>query len=465
MPNGRDMWALLAVTPSVMMGRIDVGGNRAGTQTGYSAYGQTGQVRVLIEGINTTEGTGGAGFYFDYASLEEAFLGTTRPVGGDAEPRRAEPVHRALGQQPVSGRVSPRLVQQRAAGVEHPGRIHGADRVQQQPDSRAQQRDRSLLRPRHQRRRADREGQGVDLRHLPRAVQRRGAAELPVRPDLRHEALESGRQGDLSAQSEEQADRLLPVGPEGAAEPAAVRHLHLRVAGTDVQAGLGQLGLQGRVERHDQRQAVSSRRATATSATTSRSTPTAPTTSSGTTPGAWSRKARTRSSSSIATASSTPAPRRTSSTRPPAATRSSWAAEFLQEQSWEGFESRRGGTSNIEQIYNNGVSTQVIFGIPTASCQVGSLAAHDCLESIAALDQVGASSPTPGRSAGPRSTLGVRYDRYHAWLPEQEQLAGTVGPVVGAGARRSPRPTSTRGTRSRRASAWSTTWPATAGPC
>src|SRR4249920_2121711 len=49
-PNGRDMWALLAVTPSVQMSRIDVGGNRAGTQTGYSAYGQTGQVRVLIEG-------------------------------------------------------------------------------------------------------------------------------------------------------------------------------------------------------------------------------------------------------------------------------------------------------------------------------------------------------------------------------------------------------------------------------
>src|SRR6187402_3549665 len=77
LPNGRDMWALLAVTPSVQMGRIDVGGNRAGTQTGYTAYGMSGQVRVLIEGINTTEGTGGAGFYFDYASLEEAFLGTS----------------------------------------------------------------------------------------------------------------------------------------------------------------------------------------------------------------------------------------------------------------------------------------------------------------------------------------------------------------------------------------------------
>jgi hypothetical protein len=77
LPNGRDMWSLLAVTPAVQMARIDVGGNRAGTQTDYRAYGQTGQVRVLIEGINTTEGTGGAGFYFDYSSLEEVFLGTS----------------------------------------------------------------------------------------------------------------------------------------------------------------------------------------------------------------------------------------------------------------------------------------------------------------------------------------------------------------------------------------------------
>ena len=75
-PNARDMWSLLAVTPAVQMTRIDVGGNRAGTQTGYTAYGFNGQVRVLIEGINTTEGTGGAGFYFDYASLEEVFIGT-----------------------------------------------------------------------------------------------------------------------------------------------------------------------------------------------------------------------------------------------------------------------------------------------------------------------------------------------------------------------------------------------------
>jgi hypothetical protein len=81
-PNSRDMWSLLAVTPSVTMGRIDVGGNRAGTQTGYVAYGYGGQNRVLVEGINTTEGTSGAGFYVDYGSFEEVFLGT---IGQGAE--------------------------------------------------------------------------------------------------------------------------------------------------------------------------------------------------------------------------------------------------------------------------------------------------------------------------------------------------------------------------------------------
>lgn len=75
-PNGRDMWSLLAVTPGVQMAKIDVGGNKAGSQTAYTAYGLSGQARVLVEGINITEGTSGAGFYFDYASLDEVFLGT-----------------------------------------------------------------------------------------------------------------------------------------------------------------------------------------------------------------------------------------------------------------------------------------------------------------------------------------------------------------------------------------------------
>jgi hypothetical protein len=74
-PNARDMWSLLATTPSVTLNRVDVGGSTAGTQTTYFAYGYSGQNRPLIEGINTTEGTAAAGFYLDYGSFEEVFIG------------------------------------------------------------------------------------------------------------------------------------------------------------------------------------------------------------------------------------------------------------------------------------------------------------------------------------------------------------------------------------------------------
>src|SRR5262249_2329878 len=73
-PNARDLWSLLAVTPGVSMSRIDVGGNRAGTQTRYTPYGYSGQNRVLVEGVNTTEGTSGRGVDVDYGSFEEGFL-------------------------------------------------------------------------------------------------------------------------------------------------------------------------------------------------------------------------------------------------------------------------------------------------------------------------------------------------------------------------------------------------------
>ncbi|MEO7158582.1 MAG: carboxypeptidase-like regulatory domain-containing protein, partial [Vicinamibacterales bacterium] len=56
-PNARDLWSLLAATPSVTLNRVDVGGSTMGTQTTYFAYGYSGQNRPLVEGINTTEGT------------------------------------------------------------------------------------------------------------------------------------------------------------------------------------------------------------------------------------------------------------------------------------------------------------------------------------------------------------------------------------------------------------------------
>jgi hypothetical protein len=75
LPNARDIWALIAVAPGTTMSSFDVGGSRAGTQTGYSAYGRSDQVRVQVDGANATEDTGGTG-YFNYGAFDEVQIGT-----------------------------------------------------------------------------------------------------------------------------------------------------------------------------------------------------------------------------------------------------------------------------------------------------------------------------------------------------------------------------------------------------
>jgi hypothetical protein len=54
MPNSRDIWTVIGQSPGFMVTSFDVGGSRAGTQTGYSAFGYSGQVRVQVDGVNTT---------------------------------------------------------------------------------------------------------------------------------------------------------------------------------------------------------------------------------------------------------------------------------------------------------------------------------------------------------------------------------------------------------------------------
>jgi hypothetical protein len=91
-PNARDMWSIIAVTPGMASTVIDVGGSGAGTQSGYTAYGYgllgNSQNRVQVDGVNTTEGTSAAGFYYDYGSFAEFTLGTaandaSMPVPGN----------------------------------------------------------------------------------------------------------------------------------------------------------------------------------------------------------------------------------------------------------------------------------------------------------------------------------------------------------------------------------------------
>ena len=49
----------------------DVGGSHKSEQTGYEAFGVRSQSRVVTEGVDTTEGAGGAGFYQDYFAQNE----------------------------------------------------------------------------------------------------------------------------------------------------------------------------------------------------------------------------------------------------------------------------------------------------------------------------------------------------------------------------------------------------------
>jgi Carboxypeptidase regulatory-like domain/TonB dependent receptor-like, beta-barrel len=76
LPSARDYWAILSEAPGVKLTRIDVGGSAAGTQTGYFVYGTTGQNRPMVEGINSTEGTGAFGNYVDYGSFQEVSIGS-----------------------------------------------------------------------------------------------------------------------------------------------------------------------------------------------------------------------------------------------------------------------------------------------------------------------------------------------------------------------------------------------------
>lgn len=75
LPNARDFWTILAAAPAIQLSRIDIAGSAAGTQTGYSAYDtKSDQHRPMVEGIVNTENTGAAGFYYDYGAIDEVSI-------------------------------------------------------------------------------------------------------------------------------------------------------------------------------------------------------------------------------------------------------------------------------------------------------------------------------------------------------------------------------------------------------
>ncbi len=103
--------------------------------------------------------------------------------------------------------------------------------------------------------------------------------------------------------------------------------------------------------------------------------------------------------------------------------------ELLKELQWFGVLQGVGG--DIEHVYNNGASNQVIFRIPTAT-QVGGLKDNDQghLTTENALDHLSMFVNDTWTTGRLTLNGGVRWDRYKGWLPEQDQLGATVGPVV-----------------------------------
>jgi hypothetical protein len=426
LPNGRDMWALLAVTPSVQMGRIDVGGNRAGTQTGYTAYGMNGQVRVLIEGINTTEGTGGAGFYFDYASLEEAFLGTSGQSAEMPNPGVQSQFIARSGSNTFQGEYHLDWYNNSLQGSNIPDSYtvptafnNSPIRAHSNEIDRYYDHDINLGGPIKK----DRAWIFGTYREQFNAVAQPNfqfdktfntklwnpVAKLTYQVNQKNKII-----GYYQWGQKEQPNRL----PFATYTYASPEQTWTQDSGSWVYKGewnstlSDKLYLEARYGDfgyyfplftnspenyffHDTGQLFSL--------------------------GAHQKQQldRDRKQWNLATTYFLDTGRGSHTFK--------MGAELLKEQSWEGFESRRGGSSGIEHIYNNGVSTQVIFGLPTASCAVASLAAHDCLTSRSALDQQSAFLNDTWSMGKLTINGGVRYDRYHGWLPEQQQLAATVG--------------------------------------
>jgi hypothetical protein len=85
-PNARDIWAAMSQAPGFHMTGFDVGGSHTGTQTGYVTYGIAQQRTTRVEGINTTEGTDANAGYFDFGSFEEFQLGAAGSMADQDTP-------------------------------------------------------------------------------------------------------------------------------------------------------------------------------------------------------------------------------------------------------------------------------------------------------------------------------------------------------------------------------------------
>jgi outer membrane receptor protein involved in Fe transport len=83
LPTSRSMWQIMALAPGIRVSGVDVGGGAVGTQQSYSNYGTSvGGNKPSLDGVDTREDATGAGFYYDYGAFQEVQI---KAMGNDAE--------------------------------------------------------------------------------------------------------------------------------------------------------------------------------------------------------------------------------------------------------------------------------------------------------------------------------------------------------------------------------------------
>ena len=420
-PNGRDMWALLAATPGVVMSRVDVGGNRAGTQTGYTAYGLTGQVRVSVEGINTTEGTGGAGFYFDYGSFEEVFLGVAGQGAEAATPGVQSQFLGKSGGNTFSGefyqdfynngfQASNLSAEQLAAGLRD-----GSNEVEKYYDTNV-----NFGGPI----RKDKAWFHVSWRKQFNAVQNtqfnfdktfdtwnnNPSVKTTYQLSQNHKLI-----GYYQWNMKTQPNRL-PLGTyfydnEGQTvrqdSPSWVYKGEWNGTLSSklyLEARYGDFGY------YDPRRTNSDEQYFWRDTATLRLV------------GAHAQSQTDRDRKQVTAASTYFLDTKMGSHT------FKLGGEIYKESQWSGRQQNVGG--NIEHIYTNGRSSQVVFGIPTALSVSGRRASDDGdLLVVNKLDQQDLFLNDTWAMGRVTLTLGARWDRYRGWMPENKQLAYAIGPV------------------------------------
>jgi hypothetical protein len=421
-PNGRDMWALLAVTPSVQMSRIDVGGNRAGTQTGYTAYGMSGQVRVLIEGINTTEGTGGAGFYFDYASLEEAFLGTSGQSAEMPNPGVQSQFIARSGSNQFQGEYHLDWYNNSLQGSNIPDEYivptaFGNSPIRAHSNEITKYYDHDIN-----------AGGPLKKDKLWMFGTYREQFNAVAQPNFQFDSTFNTKLwnpvGKVTYQlnqknkligyfqwgQKEQPNRL----PFSTYTYASPEQTYLQDSGSWVYKGEWNGTLSDKLyleARYGDFGYYFPLIANSNDAFAWRDT--------GRTvlEGAnqiWQLD-RDRKQYNLAATYFLDTGKGSHTFK--------MGGELLKEASWEGYLQQYGG--NIDHVYNNGAATTVTFDFPTAT-DAGKLSAHDQLTSKANLDQLGAFLNDTWSIGRATLNAGFRWDRYKGWLPEQEQLAGSL---------------------------------------